>query len=47
MDIFPKDSEKSKLVQSITSIIQALPPEEEISPIEVHPDTFIYVYYHI
>ncbi|KAM6493497.1 Armadillo-type fold [Amanita muscaria] len=33
MDHIP-DSEKSKLVQSITSIIQALQPDEEITPIE-------------
>jgi len=28
------DSEKSKVLQSIASVIQALPPDEEISPIE-------------
>ncbi|EMD34979.1 hypothetical protein CERSUDRAFT_116506 [Gelatoporia subvermispora B] len=29
------DTEKSKVLQSIASVIQALPPEEEIAPIEV------------
>ncbi|KAF8637543.1 hypothetical protein AX17_002750 [Amanita inopinata Kibby_2008] len=28
------DSEKSKILQSISSVIQALPPEEEIPPVE-------------
>ena len=29
------DTEKAKVLQSIASVIQALPPEEEIPPIEV------------
>lgn len=28
-----QDTEKSKVLQSIASVIQALPPEEEIPPI--------------
>lgn len=31
------DSEKSKVLQSIASVIQALPPREMISPVEVRP----------
>jgi hypothetical protein len=35
-----QDTEKSKVLQSIASVIQALPPEEEITPIEVNfPDS--------
>lgn len=30
-----KDTEKMKVLQSIASVIQALPPEEEIPPVEV------------
>lgn len=30
-----KDMERSKVLQSIASVIQALPPEEEIPPVEV------------
>jgi hypothetical protein len=30
-----QDTEKAKVLQSIASVIQALPPEEEISPVEV------------
>lgn len=30
-----QNSERSKVIQSISSIIQALPPDEEIPPIEV------------
>jgi hypothetical protein len=30
-----QDTEKAKVLQSIASVIQALPPEEEIGPIEV------------
>jgi len=30
-----QDTEKAKVLQSISSVIQALPPEEEIAPIEV------------
>jgi hypothetical protein len=30
-----QDTEKSKVLQSIASVIQAMPPEEEINPIEV------------
>ena len=30
-----QDTERAKVLQSISSVIQALPPEEEISPIEV------------
>lgn len=30
-----QDSERTKVVQSISSVIQALPPEQEIQPIEV------------
>jgi len=29
-----QDTEKSKVLQSIASVIQALPPEEEIPPIQ-------------
>lgn len=28
-----QDTEKSKVLQSISSVIQALPPEEEIPPV--------------
>jgi len=30
-----QDTEKAKVLQSISSVIQALPPEEEIAPVEV------------
>jgi len=30
-----QDSEKGRVLQSIASVIQALPPEEGISPVEV------------
>lgn len=30
-----KDSEKPKIVQSISSVIQALPPEQGVEPIHV------------
>ena len=30
-----QDIEKSKVLQSIASVIQALPAEEEVSPVEV------------
>jgi hypothetical protein len=30
-----QDTEKAKVLQSIASVIQALPPEEEIGPVEV------------
>jgi hypothetical protein len=30
-----QNSERSKVIQSIASVIQALPPDEEIPPIEV------------
>jgi hypothetical protein len=30
-----QDTEKSKVLQSIASVILALPPEEEIPPVEV------------
>lgn len=30
-----QDTEKMKVLQSIASVIQALPPEEEIPPVEV------------
>lgn len=30
-----QDSEKPKIVQSISSVIQALPPEQEVEPIHV------------
>ena len=30
-----QDTEKAKVLQSISSVIQALPPDEEITPIEV------------
>jgi hypothetical protein len=30
-----QDTEKAKILQSISSVIQALPPEEEIAPVEV------------
>src|SRR5438876_6594258 len=33
--IIDQDTEKSKVLQSIASVIQAMPPEEEITPIEV------------
>ena len=29
-----QDTEKSKVLQSIASVIQALPPDEEIAPVE-------------
>lgn len=31
----PQDTEKSKILQSIASVIQALPPQEGIAPMEV------------
>jgi hypothetical protein len=31
----PQDSEKSKVLQSIASVIQAMPPNDEIPVIEV------------
>ncbi|KAG6828197.1 hypothetical protein H0H92_008816 [Tricholoma furcatifolium] len=37
----PKDSEKSKVVQSIASVIQALPPHEEIDPITAIIDPIV------
>ena len=33
--MFSQDMEKGKVLQSIASVIQALPPAEEIPPIEV------------
>ena len=30
-----QDTEKAKVLQSIASVIQALPPAEEIPPVEV------------
>jgi hypothetical protein len=33
-----QDTEKAKVLQSISSVIQALPPEEEIMPVEVRVD---------
>jgi len=33
-----QDTEKAKVLQSISSVIQALPPDEEIPPIEVRND---------
>ena len=30
-----QDSEKAKVIQSIASVIQALPPEQEIEPVDV------------
>ena len=34
-----QDTEKAKVLQSISSVIQALPPDEEIPPIEVSCDS--------
>ncbi len=34
-----QDTEKAKVLQSISSVIQALPPDEEIPPIEVCSDS--------
>ena len=35
-----QNSERSKVIQSISSVIQALPPDEEIPPIEVRLSSF-------
>lgn len=35
IDLRFQDTERSKVLQSISSVIQALPPEDEIGPVEV------------
>ena len=35
IDVLRQDTEKGKVLQSIASVIQALPAEEEIPPVEV------------
>ena len=41
---FVQDSEKTKVIQSISSVIQALPPQQEVEPIDVRHSLILKIY---